>query len=342
MLSMDAVEDTLKLCQDSKTNIERTPRRRCSLPRFQSSDPDVLGKVAHLAEVEDNTIAWVLSWHLMSEMDCVITKTTAKAKEVHAATGGSQQVLPIDSIFTKNLPNWISPLPHEKVQSLRQRLQPTGNPIHARHLLKFSKEEEDCQLLFRMILGDTIIFDTLEDATEYRKQVVQFTSCPTLLTREGNRMRSSGKFGGFQNRAPPVEKLRGNIFGAPVPAKYEQILKQIELLGQLKEIVKEKEAAVVELQEHLNQVNSSKTQAHKRDYEETKERLEQVEAKLKSVSKDHPTPIPMETLEDTRATASRKSPRGQARDPRLQRNKTTTRRSASSQMSNSPETKRRR
>lgn len=64
-------------------------------------------KVAHLAEVEDNTIAWVLSWHLMSEMDCVITKTTAKAKEVHAATGGSQQVLPIDSIFTKNLPNWI-------------------------------------------------------------------------------------------------------------------------------------------------------------------------------------------------------------------------------------------
>lgn len=48
-------------------------------------------------------------------------------------------------------------------------------------------------------------------------QVVKITHCPTLLTREGDRIRSNGKFGGLQNKAPPMDKLRGMVFGAPVP-----------------------------------------------------------------------------------------------------------------------------
>ncbi|XP_071854423.1 structural maintenance of chromosomes flexible hinge domain-containing protein 1-like isoform X2 [Apostichopus japonicus] len=345
ILSLVSVNDTLRLCEDAKTNIEQAPRRSCKLQRFPSSDPDVLGKVAHLAEVEDDTIAWVLSWHLMSEMDCVITKTTAKAKEVHAACSGSQQVLPIDSIFSRNLPSWNSPLPHEKVSSLRQTMRPAGNPIHARHLLTFTKDEEDCRLLFRMILGDTIIFDTLDDATDYRKQVVQYTSCPTLLTREGNRMRSSGKFGGFQNRAPPLVKLRGILFGAPIPAKYGQTLEQIGVLRELKEVIEEREAAVTELQEHVNEMNSSKSQGRHREMEETRERLVQIEAKLKKAGKDQivNNPLPMDTL-DERQDTNRRSPRAaQLRDPRLQRDRTVaTRRGAPSQPSDSPEPKRRR
>ncbi|PIK45244.1 putative structural maintenance of chromosomes flexible hinge domain-containing protein 1, partial [Apostichopus japonicus] len=363
ILSLVSVNDTLRLCEDAKTNIEQAPRRSCKLQRFPSSDPDVLGKVAHLAEVEDDTIAWVLSWHLMSEMDCVITKTTAKAKEVHAACSGSQQVLPIDSIFSRNLPSWNSPLPHEKVSSLRQTMRPAGNPIHARHLLTFTKDEEDCRLLFRMILGDTIIFDTLDDATDYRKQVVQYTSCPTLLTREGNRMRSSGKFGGFQNRAPPLVKLRGILFGAPIPAKYGQTLEQIGVLRELKEVIEEREAAVTELQEHVNEMNSSKSQGHRREMEETRERLIQIEAKLMQYSNLPQTlslfiksitekagkdqivnnPLPMDTL-DERQDTNRRSPRAaQLRDPRLQRDRTAaTRRGAPSQPSDSPEPKRRR
>lgn len=49
-------------------------------------------------------------------------------------------------------------------------------------------------------------------------QVVKFTYCPTILTRTGERIRSNGKFGGNQNRALSIERLRGVVFGAPEPA----------------------------------------------------------------------------------------------------------------------------
>lgn len=58
-------------------------------------------------------------------------------------------------------------------------------------------------------------------------QVVKITPCPTLLTREGDRIRSNGKFGGLQNKAPPMDKLRGMVFGAPVPKLYSAFTGQI-------------------------------------------------------------------------------------------------------------------
>lgn len=58
-------------------------------------------------------------------------------------------------------------------------------------------------------------------------QVVKITHCPTLLTREGDRIRSNGKFGGLQNKAPPMDKLRGMVFGAPMPKLYSTFSAQI-------------------------------------------------------------------------------------------------------------------
>ena len=51
-------------------------------------------------------------------------------------------------------------------------------------------------------------------------QLVKFTHCPTILTRDGDRIRSNGKFGGLMNKALPIEKLRGAIFGAPLSDTY--------------------------------------------------------------------------------------------------------------------------
>lgn len=51
--------------------------------------------------------------------------------------------------------------------------------------------------------------------------------CPTLLTRQGERIRSNGKFGGLQNKAPSIEKLRGQVFGAPLPKEHNRIHHQI-------------------------------------------------------------------------------------------------------------------
>lgn len=49
--------------------------------------------------------------------------------------------------------------------------------------------------------------------------------CPTILTRQGDRVSSRGKFGGAQNRAPPMTTL--HMFGAPLPQQYHSLKEQI-------------------------------------------------------------------------------------------------------------------
>ena len=39
-------------------------------------------QVAHLAQVADDDVARVLSWHMASDMDCVVTLTTEKVHNV--------------------------------------------------------------------------------------------------------------------------------------------------------------------------------------------------------------------------------------------------------------------
>jgi hypothetical protein len=48
----------------------------------------------------------VISWHLASDMDCVVTLTTDAARAIYDETQGRQQVLPLDSIYRKTLPDW--------------------------------------------------------------------------------------------------------------------------------------------------------------------------------------------------------------------------------------------
>ena len=38
-------------------------------------------EVAHLAQVREDDVARVLSWHLASDMDCIVTLTTEQVKE---------------------------------------------------------------------------------------------------------------------------------------------------------------------------------------------------------------------------------------------------------------------
>ena len=58
-------------------------------------------------------------------------------------------------------------------------------------------------------------------------QIVKTCYCPTLLTRNGERIRSSGKFGGTQNSAPRIDQMQGKVFGAPLPEAYDKTGKQI-------------------------------------------------------------------------------------------------------------------
>lgn len=56
-------------------------------------------QVGHLAFVQDDTAARVISWHIYGDMDCVITRTTEAAKRIYDSTNGRQQVMPLDTMF---------------------------------------------------------------------------------------------------------------------------------------------------------------------------------------------------------------------------------------------------
>uniref|UniRef100_A0A3Q2CPS3 Structural maintenance of chromosomes flexible hinge domain containing 1 n=1 Tax=Cyprinodon variegatus TaxID=28743 RepID=A0A3Q2CPS3_CYPVA len=191
--------------------------RVCSIPN-QFSGPDILGMVGHLAFVADDDAARVISWHLQGDMDCVITTTTQAAQKLHQKTMGNQQVMPLDSIL---LHQGSRPLPH--IKHGRELFKPTGNPVFAKDLLIYPHKES----LFKNLLGDTILMDDFNSATNYRKEVVEKgIFCPTILTRKGDRVSGRGKFGGKNNRAPSIDQLK--VFGAPLPPHYYTLKDQIE------------------------------------------------------------------------------------------------------------------
>ncbi|XP_075903558.1 structural maintenance of chromosomes flexible hinge domain-containing protein 1 [Nelusetta ayraudi] len=183
--------------------------------------------VGHLALVQDDAAAWVISWHIGSDMDCYVTKTTAAAKTIDDETQGRQQVMPLEGVYVNP---GESPLPH--IRNGRSLFNPTGNPVLARDLLIYPPDQESCKLAFKNILGPTILIDDLDSGNHYRRMLALNRSmCPTILTRQGDSISSKGKFGGSQNKAPPPNN-RSKMFGAPMPQHHHMLMEQIDLLQQ--------------------------------------------------------------------------------------------------------------
>ncbi|CAH2284879.1 structural maintenance of chromosomes flexible hinge domain-containing 1 [Pelobates cultripes] len=272
------IDATIKQKMSQRDSLLIQPRRICTLPTCSKVNADVLGKIAHLALIEDPEVAKVISWHLASDMDCVVTLTTEAARKIYNETQGRQQVLPLDSIYQKNLPDWGRPLPH--IRNGKNSFKPMGNPVFARDLLVFPENIDHCQKVFGMLLGETIILDNLDAANNYRKQLVQFTYCPTLLTRDGDRIRSNGKFGGLQNKAPTIDKLRGMIFGAPLPKDYERLCTEINLLQQYHAALLKSNQVNKDLNQHLETMRSPEMKKKKQEFIEQEKQLKDVELKL--------------------------------------------------------------
>ncbi|XP_060099927.1 structural maintenance of chromosomes flexible hinge domain-containing protein 1 [Heteronotia binoei] len=272
------VDSLLKQKISEQEEIKKQPRRTCAIANYPKGSQDVLGKIAHLAQIEENEAAKVISWHLASDMDCVVTLTTAAARRIFDETQGRQQVLPLDSIYKKNLPDWNRSLPH--LRNGRNCFYPLGNPVFARDLLTFPEHQESCQTVFGLILGDTIIIDSLDAANHYRKEVVKIAYCPTLLTREGDRIRGNGKFGGLQNKAPPMDKLRGMVFGAPLPEHYYNLSKQIELLQQYHAAVVRLNKVTAESEMQEQSLNTPEVQKKKKEFAEKERDLKLIEEKI--------------------------------------------------------------
>ncbi|XP_051796327.1 structural maintenance of chromosomes flexible hinge domain-containing protein 1 isoform X2 [Acanthochromis polyacanthus] len=256
--------------------ILKMPRRSCSIRENFMLQPDVLGTVGHLAFVEDDTAARVISWHISGDMDCIITKTKEAAERIHRETQGRQQVMALDSVF---VPPGNRPLPH--IRNGHTLFDPPGNPVYARELLICPNEQESCGIVFKNILGDTILIDDLQSANSYRRAVVQNKSpCPTILTRQGDRVSAKGKFGGAQNKAPATQMFP--MFGAPLPQTYHTLRNDIELLQQYQIAVRKREEAEKERNDHLKNLYSPEMKMKKQELEEKKKLLEDIDRQLAS------------------------------------------------------------
>ncbi|XP_008394908.1 structural maintenance of chromosomes flexible hinge domain-containing protein 1-like [Poecilia reticulata] len=269
--SIQNIDSLLQQNADEKKTIEDIPRR--VFPMANRSGPDILGKVGHLAHISDEKAALVISWHLSSEMDCVITKTTAEAQRIFRSEYGRQQVMALDSIYVN--PRSQGPLPH--IKNGRELFSPVGNPLYARNLLIYTAEEESCEHVFKNILGNTILMDDIESATNYRKAVIQKgIYCPTILTRDGNRLSASGKFGGAQNKAPHEDMVKK--FGTPLPQRYYELQKERELLIQFRSALEKKKD-----EDDKRNNTILKLSETRQEMEETKTELQEIERQLASV-----------------------------------------------------------
>uniref|UniRef100_A0A8C7KJ76 Structural maintenance of chromosomes flexible hinge domain containing 1 n=1 Tax=Oncorhynchus kisutch TaxID=8019 RepID=A0A8C7KJ76_ONCKI len=254
-------------------------RRVCAMPDPFRGNLDVLGKIGHLALVEDDDVATVISWHLLGDIDCVVTMTTVAARKIYDDTQGKQQVMPLDTVFWRKNSIWDLPLPH--IRNGQDSFRPIGNPVFARDLLIFPENAENCHIVFGNLLGDTILTDDLDSANHYRKGVVQSkVPCPTLLTRQGDRIRSNGKFGGLQNKAPPIERLRGQVFGAPLPKDYHTFIGQIDLLQQYRLAMEKSRQVQEDFDGHMQYLKSPEMVQKEEEMDEQEKQLKDIETKL--------------------------------------------------------------
>lgn len=122
--------------------------------------------------------------------------------------------------------------------------------------------------------------DNLDAANHYRKEVVKITHCPTLLTRDGDRIRSNGKFGGLQNKAPPMDKLRGMVFGAPVPRQCLATGEQIDLLQQYRTAVAKLNTVIEDLSRQSQYLHTPDMKKKKQELDEQEKNLKLIEQKL--------------------------------------------------------------
>uniref|UniRef100_A0A3Q4HFB5 Structural maintenance of chromosomes flexible hinge domain containing 1 n=1 Tax=Neolamprologus brichardi TaxID=32507 RepID=A0A3Q4HFB5_NEOBR len=254
--------------------IQKVSQRVFSVRDNFRGQADVLGMVGHLALVQDDAAAWVISWHIRGDMDCVITKTTEAAQRIYRDTQGRQQVMALDSVL---VPPGNRPLPH--IRNGYPLFEPHGNPVYARELLIYPCDPESCDIVFKNILGDTILIDDLDSANNYRRAVVQNRiQCPTILTRQGDRVSSRGKFGGAQNRAPPMTTL--HMFGAPLPQQYHSLKEQIDLLNQYCSAVSKREEIERERDDHVKKITSPDVQQKQKDLDDKKKQLTEIEKEL--------------------------------------------------------------
>uniref|UniRef100_A0A672P6A9 Structural maintenance of chromosomes flexible hinge domain containing 1 n=1 Tax=Sinocyclocheilus grahami TaxID=75366 RepID=A0A672P6A9_SINGR len=253
-----------KVINDKKailTKIENQPLRKCGISDPFKGSPQVLGKVCIRFSC---ILAFVL---IVATSNCLVTSVLQKYRHLYAF------------FFCACLFMCLRPLPH--IRNGSPLFRPIGNPEFVKDMLIFPEHVESCNKVFASLLGDTILIDDLDSANDYRRGVVQNKmQCPTLLTRQGERIRSNGKFGGLQNKAPSIEKLRGQVFGAPLPKEYNRIHHQMELLQQCRVAMQKASEVRSEYNSHLEHLQSPEMKQKQQDLQQQEQELRELEETL--------------------------------------------------------------
>lgn len=113
-------------------------------------------------------------------------------------------------------------------------------------------------------------------------QVTKVSACPTLLAKTGERIASTGKFGGQQNRAPSLAQLQGNVFGEPPMRDFDRVQEQIQLLKKLAVSMKKERDAKTELEKQKQKDTTFSLK--KKDYEQLKKELAGVDDSIARMS----------------------------------------------------------
>lgn len=223
---------------------------KCTIQRGPWSDePHVLGTVGLLAKVkysEGRPMQCVLSWHLQGNLGVIVVEQQRKGNDLRNKFP-RQKFMLIDIVKPRN---------HSWNERDRECvLRGPGNPIYARFLLVITTEPEKrslVQKVFDEILGNVIVVDTLPDATmfmgQYNATCAANKRCPTILTRDGHRLSSSGIIGGNTGSAPELERLTLKLGLAPNP-EIATIQKELNILPQLKRDMELTASAAQELQQ---------------------------------------------------------------------------------------------
>uniref|UniRef100_A0A672P472 Structural maintenance of chromosomes flexible hinge domain containing 1 n=1 Tax=Sinocyclocheilus grahami TaxID=75366 RepID=A0A672P472_SINGR len=238
------------------TKIENQPLRKCGISDPFKGSPQVLGKVCI-------RFSCILAFVLIGPF----TFIAFILSQLYAF------------FFCACLFMCLRPLPH--IRNGSPLFRPIGNPEFVKDMLIFPEHVESCNKVFASLLGDTILIDDLDSANDYRRGVVQNKmQCPTLLTRQGERIRSNGKFGGLQNKAPSIEKLRGQVFGAPLPKEYNRIHHQMELLQQCRVAMQKASEVRSEYNSHLEHLQSPEMKQKQQDLQQQEQELRELEETL--------------------------------------------------------------
>ena len=143
------------------------------------------------------------------------------------------------------------------------RVRPSGNPRLMVNMIQLDQDFEHLRdTVFYSIYGKALLFDSLDDAAEYRKYLVQQRIPPPMMySISGERFTSQGILDPRQGKMP---KELPFIYGEQNPARssdYSFLVKELEIVGDLNELLRELER----IDNDLKKVNFTQMEEKIRD-----------------------------------------------------------------------------